>query len=204
MELDKGYLIVFEGIDGTGKSTQCKLLTEYLDGRGVDVLQLYEPTHGVWGKKVRKILVEGRDGVSPEEELSYFIKDRQENVANNILPALKEKKAVVMDRYYYSTAAYQGAIGLDPEKIRRDNEAFAPVPDLVFMCVVPPEECLRRIREDRNEEPNTFEKIEYLQKVQSIFDSFSGSHILRIDSTPSLEEVHKVLQGEINRLIGLS
>ncbi len=203
MELDRGYLIVIEGIDGTGKSTQCKLLTEYLERRGVSVLQLYEPTHGVWGKKVRKILVEGRDGISPEEELSYFIKDRQENVANNILPALKEKKAVLMDRYYYSTAAYQGAIGLDPEQIRRDNEAFAPVPDLVLMFMVPPEECLRRIREDRNEEPNTFEKIEYLQKVQSIFDSFSGAHIVRIDATPPLDEVYKRLQGEIDRLIGL-
>lgn len=203
MKPERGYLVVFEGIDGTGKSTHCRLLGDYLQGRGIDTVCLSEPTQGVWGRKIRKLLVEGRDGVTPEEELSYFINDRKEDVALNIQPALEAKKVVLIDRYYYSTAAYQGALGLDPERICRDNEAFAPKPDLVFMFEVSPEQCLKRIRENRKDGPNTFEKLEYLKKVQGIFSLFTGPQFRRIDTSPTLEEVHSRLCGEINTLFHL-
>ena len=71
--------------------------------------------------------------LTPEEELALFLKDRRENVARNIRPALRAGRIVVLDRYYFSTIAYQGAKGLDPERIRRLNERFAPKPDLVFI-----------------------------------------------------------------------
>jgi len=197
----KGYLIALEGVDGTGKSTQCKLLADYLESRGYSVVRLREPTTGVWGQKIRKILTEGRGGVSPEEELQYFINDRKEDVDQNIGPALEQGKIVLIDRYYYSTAAYQGALGFDPKKIIEDNEAFAPRPDRVFIIQVPLDESFRRIEEGRDGF-SSFEKREYLAKVRKIFDSFTGGHIRRIDSTPPVEEVQAVLRREVHALLG--
>ncbi|KMP12323.1 thymidylate kinase [Candidatus Nitromaritima sp. SCGC AAA799-C22] len=200
--LERGWLIVFEGIDGTGKSTQCRLMETRLEERGVPVVRLREPTDGVWGQKIRTVLVEGRDGVTPEEELSWFIEDRREDVEKNILPAIKERKVILLDRYYYSTAAYQGALGLDPEGIRRDNEAFAPVPDRTYIFIAPPELCLKRIEKSR-EGHSSFEKQEYLVQVQNIFKSFQGPHIRKIDGLQPVNNIHEQLCRDIDEMIGL-
>ncbi len=200
LKLDRGYLIVFEGIDGTGKSTHCRLLGDYLESKGVRVRRLFEPTKGKWGLKIRKILKEGRGDVSPDEELSWFMNDRREDVENNIKPGLENNEVVILDRYYYSTAAYQGALGLDPEWICRENEAFAPQPDIVFLFTTRPEECLERIQKSRTEQ-SSFEMLDYLQKVQHIFESFSDPFICRIDTTPPPDAVHKKLRGKVDALI---
>jgi dTMP kinase len=202
MKLNKGYLIALEGVDGTGKSTQCALLADYLESAGYPVVRLREPTQGVWGQKIRKILTEGRGDVTPEEELQYFINDRKEDVEQNIAPALAQGKIVLIDRYYYSTAAYQGALGFDPKKIIEDNEAFAPRPDLLLIIQVSLDESFRRIEEGRDE-ISSFEKRDYLEKVRAIFDTFTGKHIRRIDSTPPMDEVQALLQREVNALLGL-
>jgi len=198
--LDRGYLIVFEGIDGTGKTTQCQKLVEYLEGRGFPVVRLREPTQGIWGQKIRKILTEGRGDVTPEEELQYFINDRKEDVEHNIQPALSENKIVIIDRYYYSTAAYQGALGFDPDKIVADNEVFAPRPDLLLMFRGSLDNSFDRIREGRDEF-SAFEKREYLQKVQQIFDAFSGPHIKIINSDLSIEGVHASVRDVVDSLL---
>jgi dTMP kinase len=199
LQLDQGYLIVLEGIDGTGKSTHTGKLQQALMARGLPVLRFFEPTKGSWGMKIRMILTEGRGDVSPEEELSWFINDRKEDVEKNIQPALDEKNIVVMDRYYYSTAAYQGALGFDPAKIIRDNEAFAPKPDRVLIFNAPPEECLGRIEKSR-ESKSEFEKLEYLKKVQAIFDTFEGPNIRRIDSRPPQDKVHSEVLRQVEDL----
>jgi dTMP kinase len=202
MKLDRGYLIALEGIDGTGKSTQCALLANYLESVGYPVVRLREPTQGVWGQKIRKILTEGRGDVTPEEELLYFINDRKEDVEQNIAPALEQGKIVLIDRYYYSTAAYQGALGFDPVKIIDDNEAFAPRPNLLFVIQGSLDESFRRIEQGRYGF-SSFEKRDYLEKVRNIFDTFAGNHIRRIDSDPSVEEVQQALRQEVNALLGL-
>ena len=200
--MNRGYLIAFEGVDGTGKSTQCRLLADYLESRSLAVVRLREPTQGVWGRKIQKILTEGRQDVTPEEELQYFINDRKEDVEQNIAPALEQGEIVLIDRYYYSTAAYQGALGFDPVKIIKDNEAFAPRPDRVFIIEVPLDESFRRIEEGRDT-ISSFEKRGYLEKVRKIFDTFTGEHIRRIDSSPPVAEVQAVLRREVNALLGL-
>ena len=202
MKLDRGYLIALEGVDGTGKSTQCALLADYLESAGYPVVRLREPTQGMWGQKIRKILTEGRGDVTPEEELQYFINDRKEDVEQNIAPALDQGKIVLIDRYYYSTAAYQGALGFDPVKIIIDNEAFAPRPDLLLIIQVSLDESFRRIEQGRDSF-SSFEKRDYLEKVRSIFDTFTGDHIRRVDSTPSVEEVQQILRLEVHTLLGL-
>ncbi len=203
MKFDRGYLIAFEGIDGTGKSTHCKLLAEYLEDIGLDVLRLREPTNGIWGKKIREVIAKGRNGVSPEEELELFINDRKDDVKRNIKPALAKNRVVLIDRYYLSTAAYQGALGLDPESICRSNEVFAPAPDLVLLFVTSPEECLKRIEESR-EGFSSFERMDYLKEVQVIFDSFSRPEIKRIDSNREKDEVHADVVREANQLLKIN
>ena len=198
--LGRGWLIVFEGIDGTGKSTQCKQMEVYLNKIGIPVSRFREPTDGVWGQKIRKILTVGRGDVTREEELSWFIEDRREDVKNNIIPSLSSNKVVLLDRYYYSTAAYQGALGLDPESILRENEIFAPIPDRAYIFTAPPEECLARIESSR-ESHSSFEKLEYLKQVQKIFDSFQGTNIKRIKCSETIDDIHSQLCEDVHQLI---
>ena len=194
--LKRGYLIVFEGIDGTGKSTQCSLLSKFLREKKIPNIVLAEPTKGIWGMKIRRVLSEGREGISPKEELSWFVNDRKEDISKNIMPALLDNKVVIMDRYYFSTAAYQGALGLNPEDIRTENENFAPIPDRVLIFLTSPDVCLERIESSR-EQKSAFEKIEYLQNVETIFKSFVGPNISFINSIGSVSEVHKKVLTEV-------
>jgi dTMP kinase len=199
MALKRGILIIFEGIDGTGKSTQCSLLAKSLSKIQVPNIVLAEPTRGAWGMKIRRLLSDGRQGISPQEELSWFINDRKEDIETNIMPALKKHKVVLMDRYYFSTAAYQGALGLDPDQIRLENEKFAPIPDRVLIFLASPEKCLERIESSRDQK-SAFEKLDYLKNVQEIFKSFNGPNIRFIESVGSVSEVHEKVLMEIDDL----
>jgi dTMP kinase len=197
--LDSGILIAFEGIDGTGKSTQCRMLSELLTKKKISNIVFAEPTKGKWGMKIRKLLSEGRKGISPEVELEWFINDRKEDVEINIQPALNAGKVVLMDRYYFSTAAYQGALCFDPQKIKADNENFAPQPDRVLIFHNSPEKSLERI-ESAREEKSAFERSDYLMNVQKIFKSFTGSRIRFISSDATLEEVQEQVLLEVQDL----
>ena len=197
--MKRGLLIVFEGIDGTGKSTQCELLARSLTERHMLNIALAEPTRGTWGTKIRRLLSEGRQGISPQEELSWFVNDRKEDIELNIMPALQDNKVVLMDRYYFSTAAYQGALGLDPEQIRLENETFAPIPDRVLIFLTSPETCLERIESTRDQK-SAFEKLDYLRNVQEIFKNFTGPNIRFIDSVGSVPEVHEKVLSSIEDL----
>ena len=197
--MNSGVLIAFEGIDGTGKSTQCRIFSELLNKKKITNEIFAEPTKGKWGMKIRQLLTEGRKEISPEEELEWFVNDRKEDVENNIQPALNAGKVVLMDRYYFSTAAYQGALGFNPEQITIDNEKFAPKPDRVLIFHNPPEKSIERIESSRDSK-SAFEETDYLIDVQNIFKSFAGSKIRFISSEGTLKEVHKQVLIEVQDL----
>ncbi len=141
-------LIALEGIDGSGKSTQARLLCDQLRAVGVDAVVFREPGDSEFGDKLRQQFRHGRT-VSPEEEARLFIEDRRIDVGDNIRPALAAGKVVIMDRYYFSTMAYQGALGLDADQLRESNESFAPRPDLTLILDLPAEVSVERIRASR-------------------------------------------------------
>jgi len=199
MKLKKGLLIVLEGIDGSGKTTQARLLAGALRRAGLEALSFREPTGGRWGREIRK-KARRPDSLTPEEELILFLKDREEDVARNILPSLRRKKAVILDRYYFSTIAYQGAKGLSRERIRRMNERFAPRPDLVFILDVDPARGLGRIKGRPKKEP-LFERENYLARVRRIFRSFRGRRFIHLDGSKDKKEIAELIQRRVMRLI---
>jgi len=106
-----------------------------------------------------------------------------------IAPALRAEKIVILDRYYFSTAAYQGAHGADAESILSENESFAPQPDLLVLLDVPPEVGLARIRE-RGDEPNKFESEESLGRARGIFQHIQRPYPLPMDARTGIEIIH--------------
>jgi dTMP kinase len=191
--MKRGFLIVFDGIDGTGKTTQAKRLLETLEKKGFNAVYFREPSDSQWGREIKqKAALAG--SISAEEELELFQKDRKENVAKNLKPALEQNKIVVLDRYYYSTIAYQGARGIDPLMIRKMNEEFAVKPDLVFILDITPREGLRRIEKNRKEKDLLFEQEDYLEKVREIFRSFKDRNIFHIDAFRSEENIYREIE----------
>ena len=183
--LPGGAFLVFEGIDGAGKSTQVRLAAEALERRGLEVVVTREPTDGPWGRLLRDSARGQR--LSLEEELQAFLEDRREHVERLIRPALKEGKVVISDRYYLSTVAYQGARGYDPEELLRMNEAFAPPPDLAVVLDLTPEVGMDRIRQRGAR--TSFEDLESLGRCREIYRQIERAWILRIDGARPAEEI---------------
>jgi dTMP kinase len=197
-----GRLIVFEGIDGTGKSTQLPLLAGHLEKLGFTVTITREPTDGVYGRQIRA-LYSNRDKITPEKELQLFLDDRKEHIKQVIGPDLALGKIVLCDRYYLSTAAYQGANGFNPIEIIRLN-SFAPEPDIALIFEQPIETSLERITKSRGEALNDFEQGDTLRKVSAIFDQLDFPCIRRIQSNDSIDNIHqKVIEAVTDSLKGL-
>lgn len=188
-------LVALEGIDGSGKSTQAQLLRNALETRGIDAVVYREPGDSEFGDKLRQQFRDGRT-VSPREEAGLFIEDRKIDVRDNILPSLAAGKVVVMDRYYFSTMAYQGALGLDVHELRQTNEAFAPRPHLTLILDVPAATSAERIQASR-EAPDSYEGTEYLAQVRELFLSFVNGDVVAVDAAVSTEELATEVLGKV-------
>ncbi len=184
--------IVFEGIDGSGKSTQAALLHRMLLSLGGDTVLLREPTAGRWGVKIREMLG-GEAALDPEKQVELFMLDREEDARDNIRPALEQKKIVVMDRYYYSNAAYQGAGGLDPFDILAKNRgAGFPAPDRVYLIEVSPECAIERIvARSGGGAGELFERGPCLERVREIYLSIADEKFCIIDGSRDQEEIFR-------------
>jgi len=179
-------LIDLEGIDGCGKSTQSKFLKEKFEENNEKSIILKEPTSGKYGKKLWEML-SGKREATTKQILDLFVMDRKEHVDDKINPALKEGKIVLMDRYYYSTMAYQAAAGIDVNRIRKDNE-FAPKPDIVLIFDLPADLAMKRVK--GHSVADVFEKEEHLEKVRAAYLNLRDDPLVRIiDSTRTPEEI---------------
>ena len=194
-----GVLVAIEGIDGAGKTTQVERLTELFTREGYSVVRTKEPTDGPWGRKLRESATTGR--LSPEDELDTFLRDRREHVATLLRPSLGAGKIVLVDRYYYSSVAYQGARGLDPDEILRLNESFAPRPDLLVILEIDPAAGVSRV--NRRGVGNLIEREDDLRRSADIFKKIAHPNLARIDATQApevvMDEIVKALRETIAR-----
>ncbi len=197
-----GLFIVFEGVDGSGKSSQIERLASFLENLGHNVLTTREPSDGIFGTKLRSLFYQ-REKISKEEELQLFIDDRKEHLQKTVLPALKEGQVVLCDRYFLSTIAYQGATGaFDIDNLLAKN-SFAPPPDIALLLTAPVDICIQRITKGRNEKLNDFEKQDFLQKADAIFASLQFPWIKRVDCSKTEAEVEQKIRGIIKPLLHL-
>ena len=161
--------------------------------RGFDSVMFREPGDSVFGDKLRQQFRDGRT-ISAKEEARLFIEDRRIDVDENIRPALVAGKVVVMDRYYFSTMAYQGALGLNTYQLRKTNELFAPRPDLTLILDLPAETSAERIRAARGL-PDSYEGTEYLRRVRELFLEFCESDVVAVDAEAEVGELNaKILR----------
>jgi dTMP kinase len=196
--LQRGALVVFEGIDGVGKTTQAHLLVGSLRELGWDAIYSKEPTDGPWGQKIRRS-AEGQR-MPLEDELHAFLEDRREHVRDFLEPALADGRLVVLDRYYFSTAAYQGVRGADPAEILRANESFAPPPDLLVFLDTPVAVSMERIQK-RGFAVNSFEKADALERSAAIFRSLDRPYLVTVDGRRPPEEIASELLGQVRERV---
>lgn len=182
--------VSLEGIDGSGKSTQARLLAEAL---GADAVLVREPGGTAAAERVRELLADGALELDPMAELMLFCAARADLVRRVIEPALAAGRDVVSDRFADSSAAYQGggrALGLD--LVERVSEAAAGGlrPDLTLLLWIDPEQAAERIGgEDRFEAAG----LDFQRAVASAYEQIAArdpDRVVRIDATGSIEEVH--------------
>ena len=200
--MNAGRLIAFEGVDGSGKSTQIRLLAEALGAAGRDVVETREPTEGAFGRRIRAMARSG-ERVAPLEEQRWFVEDRREHVHVVIEPALAAGRIVLTDRYTLSTAAYQGARGLDPARLLAEGEAEFPLPDLALVLEVPPEVGLARVAARGRPREPAFEDADYLAQVAAAFRTLERPYILRVDASHPAAAVHRAILYALRRRLDL-
>lgn len=134
---------MFEGIDASGKTTQARLLGEKLRSLSLPFLITAEPSEGKTGEFIKGLL-SSREAVNPRTMALLFAADRADHLDSVIVPALSDGKVVICDRYYFSSLAYQGALGVPLNYIRQVN-AFVEPPDLGIFIDISPEQASTRL-----------------------------------------------------------
>lgn len=206
--MNNSKFIVFEGIDGAGKSTQIRLLAQYLESKGINTSVSAEPTSYPTGRAIRDVLA-GRVKVTDDELACMFASDRANHNTNpdgGIGTLLDQNVTVISDRYYYSSMAYQGVqIGL--ERVMQLNLENPDIrrPDLCIFLDLTPKDSLARI-DAREGESEIFETYEYLDKTRKTFYNVinvmkeRGENIVCIDASGGIEEISRAVIAAANTL----
>ena len=193
--MKKGLFITFEGADGCGKTTQMKLLAEYLKQQGKDVILTREPGGKGLGEKVREILLNYDGPVSDRCESFLFLADRAQNIDIIVNPAVEDGKIVLCDRHIDSTVAYQGyGRGLDIERINKLNDIATngKKPDLTFVFDIDVETSMKRVGKEKDRMESA--GIDFHNRVRKGYLELAKQEPQRIkvlDATKSIEEIHK-------------
>lgn len=203
--------ITFEGIEGSGKSTQAKRLAGYFQQRGFGCVLTREPGATPIGAKIRSILLDPDSrGLVPDAELLLYLADRVQHQQTLIVPALARGEHVISDRYADATLVYQGyARGIDPSRILDLHRSFCQGldPDLTFLLDLPVEAGLERAigalqQGDREQRESRFEleHLDFHRRVRSGYLTLAKTHPERfriIDARPSPEDIHRIIIAHI-------
>jgi len=198
-----GRFIVFEGVDGSGKSTQAFLLTKYLGERKMRVVATREPGGTSVGEQMREILLDpGGEELAPQCELLLYMASRAQHVKRVIRPALESGANVVCERYNWSSIAYQGYAGGLPVKTIEEIGALATgglEPDLTILLDLDPELAAGREMAPFGAGADRIEKkgIEFQRKVREGFLELARSHPERsrvVDATRAPKEIHEEIR----------
>ena len=199
MSRAKGVFICIEGLDGSGKTTQARLLAKRLEETHEAVCTA-EPSLGKIGSFIRERCLYGEKRLSNVVEALLFAADRIEHVANEVLPALNAGRLVISDRYVYSSLAYQGAAGLSLDWIERINE-HALRPDLAIFIDVDPRIVMRRLKRRRS----VMENFATQQRVRKIYLEFvARGALVRIDGNKPKNEVAETLYAKVLKFLETS
>ena len=198
-----GKFIAFEGLDGSGQSTQAGLLTDFLVEKGLEVVLTKEPTrNSEAGKKIRQVL-DKNTRVEPGYLQELFTQDRKEHLDKLIIPSLEENKIVISDRYFFSTFAYGVSDGLDLEWLIKNNSEFL-VPDLTVILKVRPEVCLERI-EKRGNAKTLFEETKKLEKVWQTYAILPKriKNVYIIEGERPIDEIFEDIKSQVRSKLNL-
>ncbi len=176
---------MFEGIDGSGKTTIAKEIVKELEEEGLKALYTYEP----YSEEITSILNKLGRGSSAWLETLLMAADRYYHVQEVIEPAINEGMTVVSDRYFYSSVAYQGARGADPDWILTVNR-FVRKPDLAIYLDVPPEVGLERKKHSTTRVRYLEEDMDVIRRVRSLYKELvSEGHLIEVDTSQSIDDV---------------
>ena len=188
----RGKFIVIEGLDGSGKTTQAKLIAARLS-RSHNAIYTAEPSQGKIGTYIREACLYGENRLLNTVEALLFAADRIEHVEHEIKPALAKGRLVLSDRYVYSSLAYQGSAGLSTAWISEINK-HALKPDFAIFIDVLPEDVLQRLRRRRS----VMENLETQRKVREIYMQYvEKGELSRINGNKSMKEVAEDLAATV-------
>ncbi len=199
--MKKGKFIVFEGLDGSGQSTQIALLEKYLKAKKKKVHTTTEPTNNIVGGLIRGILTHQWKLSNTGLQLLYAA-DRAHHLESEIFPAIEAGNTVISSRYYFSTFAF-GSLNNDLAWLQKINEKF-PNPDITFFIRVSPKECMRRINGSRFR-TELFEKEKKLEKIIKTYDKISKDKKFKnfyvINGEQTVEEVSQDIVKIIDKFL---
>ena len=190
--------ISFEGIEGSGKSTQAKILYDFLKQKEYPVILTREPGGTAIGNDIRQILIDKKNNqINPLTELMLNFASRIEHLQQVILPALKNKQIVITDRFYDSTLAYQGfAMGVEIAKIEHIHQLTinSIQPDITFLCDMEVEVAFQRIKS--RSDNNRYEELsfDFHNKVRNGFLKIAQDNAGRIKIINANNDVSKVAE----------
>jgi len=196
----KGFFILFEGPDRSGKSTQVNLLSDYLKKKNVNVIVTREPGGTLVGEDIRNILLNPNNKISPLCEVLLYEAARAQHVQEKIKPALENDYVVICDRFTLATEAYQGyGRGIDINIVKTLNNIATGglKPDLIICLTISDEEYKKRRRSqtDRMESESDEFRIRVNNAYFKIFSELKEALI--IDSSKTIEEIHSIIVKEV-------